>query len=122
MRSTALALSREGLGQAAIARRLKVNVRTVRRWARRDGWRDMDLAALSTPDPLARARALRASALEAAETGELDTARKSLAEARRLDKLARDLDSLRATARRPRPEDMSDDELVAAVKALLGED
>lgn len=121
MRRTALALSRDGLGQAAIARKLGVNVRTVRRWARRDGWRDMDLTAPQT-DPAAQAETVRRGALEAGEAGDFDTARKSLAEARRLDKLACDLDSLRATARRRRPEDMSDDELVAAVKALLGED
>ncbi len=122
LRRRALGLSREGMGQAEIARKLGVNVRTVRRWARRDGWRDRDLAAQATPDPLARAQELRASAMEAAQEGELELARKTLAQAARLDKLARDLDGLRARVAIRLPEDMSDAECAAALRALLAED
>ena len=121
MRRAAHALSREGRSQAEIARRLNVNVRTVRDWARLDGWRDKDIAAAGPQAPATRAGAAREAALAAAGAGDLEAARKAIAEAARLEKLGRDLEALRETFRQRSPETMDETELRTALAKLLGE-
>ena len=125
LRAQAGKLAREGWTQSDIARELKLSRTTLRNWARADGWRLVDLqgtpAPAPSPSPDLAAREAREAALLAADAGDFEAARKALGEAARLDRLAKDLSALRqASVRRP-PEELSDSELVAAVRALVGE-
>ncbi len=119
-------LARAGWKQGEIARKLQLARSTVRDWARADGWRVSDLAlpceqgALRPASPEMAARSAREAAVRAADAGDLETARKALAEAARYERLARDLEAARQLAL---PvcgiEQMTDEELRAHIRKWI---